>query len=78
MGVKIPIGQIGNAFCNAQKVVLEKLGQPTPTASHFKLTMDYWKAEFNVILTNDSGWARITHAEFPSEEDLTFFMLKWS
>jgi hypothetical protein len=88
VGIKVKIDNIQPAFNNAHRVMWEKHsgGRILSYRESTILPAKWWKQEYNVkIITgykqdsfgreHQDAWLE---AEFPNEEYLTWFMLRWS
>ena len=77
--MKVQIKDIQPAFNNAHKALwaLKKPDRPLLGSKSTEIQGRWWMEEHDVLLYGDSlfSW---TYAEFPSEEALSWFMLKWS
>lgn len=70
-GVVVVIAEISTAFRQAHHALIEKYAMPGKADSIKQ--QHWWKAEYNVTILGD--WFAV---EFPSDQDLTLFLLKWS
>lgn len=86
MGYRVKIDNIQPAFNNAHKIMWTRHSEGKVLPANSKLPKQWWKLEYDVkIITGygqdvfgreyENAWIE---AEFPSEEHLTYFMLKWS
>lgn len=82
MVCKVKIDDIQPAFNNAHKKLWEIKNPHKPLASYngSRIQAEWWKEIHDVKIHMEDGkrWDKWTHAEFPNEEKLTWFILKWS
>ncbi len=86
MGITVKIDDIKPAFNNAHRVMWAKHSGGKILPANSKLPEQWWEIEYGVkIITAHKVDAFSRHhygawvaAEFASEEELTWFMLRWS
>lgn len=81
MVLKVKIKDIQPAFDNAHKKLWEIKNPPKPLSVNTSLTQAGWWKEIyglNIRMEDGMRWDTWTHVEFPSEEYLTWFIIKWS
>jgi hypothetical protein len=84
--MKVKIKDIQPAFNNAHRVMWDKHSEGRILQSHSKLPEQWWEIEYGVkIITGHKVdafgkdyYGAWVEAEFPSKEELTMFMLRWS
>ncbi|MFY8211434.1 MAG: hypothetical protein ACOVLB_02030 [Candidatus Nanopelagicus sp.] len=82
MSVTVDIDTIQPAFNNAHRELWKKYNSEGRILTSREIELyckQWWSTEYNVVIHNKWGspvqWARV---EFPTEEAITYFMLKWS
>jgi hypothetical protein len=87
MVYRVKIKDIQPAFDNAHKKLWEIKNPPKPLALFIRdpftgsrIQAEWWEEVYGVTIRMEDGkrWDAWTHAEFPSEEYLTWFIIKWS
>jgi len=71
--MRVPISEILSAFHNANQVVIAKGGFGLERRQH----KDAFEQLHNVKVI-PSNWGNWADLEFPSDQDYTMFMLRWS
>lgn len=70
-GVVVVIAEIGTAFRHAHHALIEKYAEPGE--SNNIQQRHWWKSEYNITIIGD--WFAV---EFPSDQELTAFLLRWA
>ena len=86
MGITVKISDIQPAFNNAHRVMWTKHSGGKILPAKSKLPNQWWEIEYGVKIIEGKKvdafgkdyYGAWVEAEFPSEEELTMFMLRWA
>jgi hypothetical protein len=71
--MKVEVDKMYHAYSKAWRALEAKLKTESSLEVHNKFPREY-----NVKLHYSGGLGMLTHVEFPSDADFTWFILKWS